>query len=287
MIEKKFSSFDFLVVLLCVLVSVFFLIPLLFVISNAFSDPLLVYRGKVGLLPIGITFNNILEVFKEDSLILGFKNTIFYTVVGTTLQVVLQFSVAYPLSRKDLKFKTFWNFFFSIPMFVSGGMIPTYLVVKGLGLLNTSWAIIIPGCVGLYNVIIIRTYLSTAIPYSLTEAAMLDGCGPIKTFFYVVFPLCKPIFCVMILYGVVGYWNAYFNSIIYTSDDKYWPLQRVLSRMLVKTQSSGSIGSAEYLMRAEGMKYAIILVSSLPLLVMYPFFQKYFEKGMMVGSIKG
>ena len=286
--KYKISSFDVAVWIISGIMLLFFLFPLLFILANAFSDPIAVYSGQVTFIPKGFTIENILDVFREEKLMQGLFNTIWYTVVGTILQVVLQFSVAYPLSRKDFKGKTFVNIFFALPMFISGGMIPTYLVVKFCGFLNTAWAIIIPGCLGLYNIIIIRTYLTSSIPYDLTEAAMIDGCGVLGCLFKVILPLCKPIICVMLLYGIVGYWNSYFNSLIYTTKEELWPLQRVLQRMLmVNSTSSGSLGEAESLMKSESLKYAIILVASAPLLILYPFFQKYFETGMMIGSIKG
>lgn len=263
-----------------------FLLPLLYIIANAFSDPLLVYSGKVGIIPNGFTFENILEVFRTEKLVSGFMNTVLYTCLGTVIQVVLQFGLAYPLTRHDFKGKAFVNLFIAFPMFVSGGMIPTYLIVKELQLLNTIWAIILPGCVGLYNVIIIRTYITSSVPYELTEAATVDGCNVLQCFTRIVLPLSKPIICIMALYGIVGYWNNYFNSLLYTTNEKLWPLQRVLQRMLIADAGSSG-GSFENMIRTEGLKYAVILVASLPLLILYPFFQKYFEKGMMIGGIKG
>ena len=285
--KEKFTAFDVGVLIISAIITILIFIPLLYVLANAFSDPVLVYSGKVGIIPQRFTFKNIADVFSDSQILRGFLNTLYYTAVGTVIQVVLQFLVGYALSRRDLKFKKFFNMFFAFPMFISGGMIPTYLIVKSLGMLNTAWALIIPGCLGLYNVIIIRTYLQSSIPYEITEASVVDGCSPLQTMWRVIVPLCKPIMCVMILFAIVGYWNSYFNSIIYTTNEEVWPLQRVLARLLVKTESSGSLGSAENLKRSAGLKYAIILVSSLPLLVIYPFFQKYFEKGFMVGSIKG
>ena len=284
--EKKIRGFDIVVYGISGIMIIIFALPLLYVLANAFSDPMMVYTGKVGIFPKGFTLDNILEVFRSDELMRGLRNTIVYTFLGTIIQLVLQFSLAYPLSRQDFKGKTFVNLFIALPMFISGGMIPTYLVVKELNMLNTMWAIIIPGCVGLYNVIIIRTYLSTSIPYELTEAATVDGCNVMQCLMLIILPLCKPIICVMALYAIVGYWNSYFNSLIYTTNDKLWPLQRVLQRLLI-ANSGNSVGAVENMMKAEGMKYAIILVSSVPLLVLYPFFQKYFEKGVMIGSIKG
>ncbi len=282
--SKKVSVFDIVVWIITGFLSVLFVLPLLYIVSNAISDPNAVFYGEVGLIPKGVTFQNFVEVFKDELLVTGLKNTVWYTLVGTVIQVVLQFSVAYPLSRKDLKGKTFVNIFFVIPMFVSGGMIPTYMIVKAVGMLNTPWAIVIPGCLGLYNIIIIRTYLQTSIPYDLTEASMVDGCGVLRNFITIILPLCKPILCVMILYGIVGYWNTYFNSLMYTSRDYLWPLQRVLQKLIIE----GNQGiDFEAQIKAEGIKYAVILVSSIPLLALYPFFQKYFEKGIMIGGVKG
>jgi len=282
--NKKVSVFDVVVWIITGFLSILFVLPLLYIVSNAISNPQAVFNGEVGLLPKGITFQNFIEVFKDELLVTGLKNTIWYTITGTIIQVVLQFSVAYPLSRKDLRGKTFVNIFFVIPMFVSGGMIPTYMVIKAIGMLNTPWAIVIPGCLGLYNIIIIRTYLQTSIPYDLTEASMVDGCGVLRNFITIILPLCKPILCVMILYGIVGYWNTYFNSLIYTARDYLWPLQRVLQKLIISGSSSIDYAS---LVKAEGIKYAVILVSSIPLLALYPFFQKYFEKGIMIGGVKG
>ncbi|MBQ2886274.1 MAG: carbohydrate ABC transporter permease [Alphaproteobacteria bacterium] len=284
--EKKFSFYDIVVYGIAVIMTILFLLPLLYILANALSNPELVYSGKVGLIPKGFTFENILEVFRTEKLVLGFKNTLLYTVVGTVIQLVIQFCLAYPLTRRDFKGKTFVNLFVAFPMFVSGGMIPTYLVIKELQMLNTIWAIIIPGCIGLYNVIIIRTYISSSVPYELTEAAMIDGCNVLQCLTRIVLPLSKPIICIMTLYGIVGYWNSYFNSLLYTTDEKLWPMQRVLQRMLIADAGS-AVGTLETMIRTEGLKYAVILVSSLPLLVLYPFFQKYFEKGVMIGGIKG
>jgi len=286
MAQRKISMYDVVVYGIAGIMMLLFLLPLLYIIANAFSDPMLVYSGKVGIIPKGFTFENILEIFRTEKLVLGFKNTLLYTTLGTIIQVVVQLCLAYPLTRRDFKGKTFVNLFIAFPMFVSGGMIPSYLVIKELQMLDTIWAIIIPGCIGLYNVIIIRTYITSSIPYELTEAATMDGCNVIQCFIKIVLPLSKPIVCIMTLYGIVGYWNSYFNSLLYTMDEKLWPLQRVLQRMLIA--DAGSVGGTlENMIRTEGLKYAVILVSSLPLLVLYPFFQKYFEKGVMIGGIKG
>lgn len=282
--EKKFSFYDAIVYGIAVIMTILFLLPLLYILANALSNPELVYSGKVGIWPKEFTLDNILEVFRTEKLVTGIKNTLLYTGVGTLIQLIVQVCLAYPLTRRDFKGKTFVNLFIAFPMFVSGGMIPTYLVIKELHMLNTIWAIIIPGCIGLYNVIIIRTYISSSVPYELTEAGMIDGCNVLQCFTRIVLPLSKPIICIMTLYGIVGYWNSYFNSLLYTTDEKLWPLQRVLQRMLM---ADTTVGTLETMIRSEALKYAVIVVASLPLLALYPFFTKYFEKGVMIGGIKG
>ncbi len=270
------------------------LLPLLFVLANAFSSPEAVYRGQVGLFPVDFSFEGIVKVFKDDNILRGYGNTLLYTLIGTIIQLAMQFTAAYPLSRRDLKGKSVVNLFMVITMFVSGGMIPTYFVVKNLGLINTIWANIIPGCVGVYNIIIIRTYITSSISWEYQEAAMIDGCGPIRSFVTIVIPLCKPIIAVMTLYAIVGYWNSYFNSLLYVTDETKWPLQRTLQRILISSNvsgvgsgGSGSLGQQEQALLSESLKYVVIVVSTVPILLIYPFFQKFFEKGLMVGGLKG
>ncbi len=301
MVENKGKDkvFNWIIYVVMGLYAFITLLPLLFVLANAFSGPVAVTGGLVTLLPktdngkIGISLDVFKIVFKDDAIMTGYLNTIIYTVIGTIIQLVLQFTAAYPLSRRDLKGKAFVNFYMVITMFISGGIIPTYFVVKDLGMLDTIWANIIPGCVGVYNIIIIRTYIQSSISWEYQEAAMIDGCDPIRSFLFIVLPLCKPIIAVMILYSIVGYWNAYFNSLMYVMDDKLWPLQRVLQRILIASdvsnvgQGSGTMGQEQQGNIAMALKYVVIIVSTLPILLIYPFFQKFFEKGLMVGGLKG
>ena len=269
------------------------LLPLLFVLANSFSAPEAVYTGKVTLFPVDFDLSGFKRVFKDDAITRGYLNTLLYTAIGTVIQLVLQFTAAYPLSRKDLKGKSFVNLFMVITMFVNGGMIPTYFVVKNLGLINTIWANIIPGCIGVYNIIIIRTYIQSSISWEYQEAAMIDGCDPIRSFVKIVIPLCKPIIAVMLLYAIVGYWNSYFNSLLYVTKEKLWPLQRTLQRILISSNTSsigqggGTLGQAEQALLSESLKYVVIVVSTVPILLIYPFFQRFFEKGLMVGGLKG
>lgn len=276
--------FDVVITVIMLLVALAFLLPLLNVLACSFSSPEKVVAGEVGLFPVEFTVRGYQEVFANNSLMRGFLNTLFYTFLGTVIQVTLQMLCAYPLSRPDFKGRKFLNIFLTLTMFISGGMIPTYLLISNLGMLDTIWAIIIPGCVSVFNIIVIRTYMQNSIPAELQEAARIDGCGDFQIFLRVVLPLCRPILFVMVLYAIVGYWNNYFNALLYIQSTDLYPLQRVLQDMLVT--NSGSLGAGDPNLQ-EQLKYVTIVVSSLPLLVIYPFFQKYFEKGVVMGGVKG
>ena len=276
--------FDVAIAIIMGLVALLFLLPLLNVLACSFSSPERVVAGEVGLFPVEFTVRGYQEVFANDSLMRGFLNTLFYTFLGTVIQVTLQMLCAYPLSRSDFKGRKFLNIFLTLTMFVSGGMIPTYLLISNLRMLDTIWAIIIPGCVSVFNIIVIRTYMQNSIPAELQEAARIDGCGDFQIFLRVVLPLCRPILFVMVLYAIVGYWNNYFNALLYIQSSDLYPLQRVLQDMLVT--NSGSLGAGDPNLQ-EQLKYVTIVVSSLPLLIIYPFFQKYFEKGVVMGGVKG
>ena len=287
---KKDKAFNWVIIALMAIYAFITLLPLLHVLAQSFSSADMVNKGKVGLWPKEWSLAGYKKVFKEDSIMRGYLNTFIYTAIGTVIQLVLQFCAAYPLSRRDLKGRTFFSFYFVITMFIQGGLIPTFLVVKALGMLNTMWALISPGCVGIYNIIIIRTYITSAIPWELQEAAMIDGASNIRTFLTIVIPLCRPIIAVMVLYAIVGYWNAYFNSLMYVTDDSLFPLQRVIQRILVSSESNGiggNLGQGEQSLMSESLKYVTIIVSSAPILLLYPFFQRFFETGLMVGGVKG
>ncbi len=268
------------------------LLPLLYVLANSFSSSEMVNAGKVGLIPKEFTLVGYKRIFADQDIMRGYLNTLLYTAIGVVLQVTLQFTAAYPLSRRDYRFKKPLNLYFIITMFISGGMIPTYLVVKNLQMINTMWAMIIPGCVGVYNIIVIRTYIQSSIPWEFQEAAMLDGCSTFALFFKIVMPLSRPILAVMVLYALVGYWNSYYNSLLYLTRKDLFPLQRVLDKILVSNEANAgnagtSIGAAEQALMNKTLKYVTIVVSSAPLLIIYPFFQKFLEKGMMIGGLKG
>lgn len=285
---RKISTdkiFDWIINILMGAIAIMFLIPLVHVVVCSFSSVNQVIAGKVGLFPVDFTIDGYKEVFADEKLWRGFGNSLFYTFVGTIIQVTLQMLCAYPLSRRDFKGRKVINLFLILTMFISGGMIPTYLLISKLRMLNTIWALIIPGCVSVFNIIVIRTYMETSIPFELQEAARIDGCGDFGIFCRVILPLSRPIIFVMVLYAIVGYWNNYFNSLLYIQDSSLFPLQRVLQDMLVSNNSS--IGGGTEVGKQEQLKYVTIVVSSLPLLIIYPFFQKYFEKGVVMGGVKG
>lgn len=276
--------FDVIITVIMMIIAVLFLLPLLNVLACSFSSPDKVVAGEVGLVPVDFSLDGYKQVFADGSLMRGFLNSLFYTTVGTVIQVTLQMLCAYPLSRKDFKGRKVLNIFLTLTMFISGGMIPTYLLISELQMLDTVWAIIIPGCVSVSNIIVIRTYMSNSIPNELQEAARIDGCGDFQIFLRVILPLCRPILFVMVLYAIVGYWNNYFNALLYIQSSDLYPLQRVLQDMLVS--NNGTTGGSDPNLQ-EQLKYVTIVVSSLPLLVIYPFFQKYFEKGVVMGGVKG
>lgn len=285
---RKISTdkiFDWIINILMGAIAIMFLIPLVHVVVCSFSSVNQVIAGNVGLFPVDFTIDGYKEVFADEKLWRGFGNSLFYTFVGTIIQVTLQMLCAYPLSRRDFKGRKVINLFLILTMFISGGMIPTYLLISKLHMLNTIWALIIPGCVSVFNIIVIRTYMETSIPFELQEAARIDGCGDFGIFCRVILPLSRPIIFVMVLYAIVGYWNNYFNSLLYIQDSSLFPLQRVLQDMLVSNNSS--IGGGTEVGKQEQLKYVTIVVSSLPLLIIYPFFQKYFEKGVVMGGVKG
>ena len=284
---KRINSekvFDVVITIVMGVIAVLFLLPLLNVLACSFSSPDKVVAGEVGLIPVEFTLDGYKKVFANDSLIRGFLNSLLYTFLGTVIQVTLQMLCAYPLSRRDFKGRKFLNIFLTLTMFISGGMIPTYLLISKLQMLDTMWAIIIPGCVSVSNIIVIRTYMSTSIPNELQEAARIDGCSDFQIFLRVLLPLCRPILFVMVLYAIVGYWNNYFNALLYIQSTDLYPLQRVLQDMLVS--NGNSLGGGDPNLQ-EQLKYVTIVVSSLPLLIIYPFFQKYFEKGVVMGGVKG
>lgn len=279
------KAFDIFIIALVGFIALIFILPLINVLASSFSSADAIVSGEVGLFPVDFTLDGYKMILKESKIWNGFKNSLIYTIIGTIIQVTCQMLCAYPLSRKDFKFRKILNVFLVLTMFVSGGMIPTYILITSLNLYDTIGAIILPGCISVFNIIVIRTYMQSSIPMELQEAAMIDGCGDVKIFTRVVLPLCRPIIAVMVLYAIVGYWNNYFNALMYVQSTDLLPLQNVLNGILVSNESS--LGGGTDVNLAEQLKYVTIVVSSLPLLVIYPFFQKYFEKGVTIGGVKG
>lgn len=277
------------------LVLVVTLYPLIYVVSASFSEPNEVIMGNLWLLPKGFTLDGYDLIFDYDPIWIGYRNTLLYTVFGTALNLLLTLPCAYALSRRDFRGRTPIMLLFTFTMFFSGGMIPTYLAMKDFGLLNNPVAVIIPGAVNVTNLIIARTYFSTSVPWELQEAAVIDGCSNTRLLLRIVLPLSMPMVAVIALYYLVGHWNAYFNALIYLSNEDYYPLQLFLRNILLLDQMTemmaGDSEAMQALMRRiqlkESMKYGIVVLSSLPVLVIYPFLQKYFVKGMMIGAIKG
>lgn len=290
-IARSDFIFDVIVNLLGAFIILVVLVPLIFVVAASFSDPDLVIRGKVLFLPKGFTMKAYGMVFENKDIWRGFGNTCFYTAAGTAISVVLTILAAYPLSRKGLAGKNVIMMLILFTMYFSGGMIPTYLLVKDLGMYNTIWALLIPSALSTYNLIVAKTFFENSIPGELYESAWLDGCGNFSMLLKIVLPLSKAILAVLVLYYAVGIWNAYFDALIYLRDTSLRPLQIVLRNILLlgQTEQMGTndVGMAEKIKMAEAVKYSAIMVSSIPMLLIYPFVQKYFVKGVMIGAVKG
>ena len=265
--------------------------PLLYVLIASFMDPFILRSQGLSLNPANWSLDGYKRVLQDPAIIRGFVNSIFYSFTYSALTVAVSILTAYPLSKQKLVGKRPITIFLMITMFIGGGLVPTYLLVKNLGMLNTVWAIILPGSINVWNIILARTYFKQ-LPAELEEAAIIDGANEMQIFFKIMLPLAKPIIFVLFLYAFVGQWNSYFDAMIYLNDADLQPLQLVLRKILIQNQpQQDMIGSAtqmaEMAQLAELIKYSTIVISSLPLLVMYPFFQKYFDKRMMAGSLKG
>ena len=289
--RKKITAFDVVVHMIGALLLIVVLYPLILVVSCSISDPQLVATGQVLLLPKGITFDGYAQIFKNQDILIGYGNTIFYTFFGTLINLAVTVPAGYALTKKSLPGGKFFTGFFMFIMYFSGGLIPTFLVVNGLGLYNTRMVLLILGAFNTYNCIICRTFFAS-MPKELEEAAIIDGCSVIGTFVKVILPLSKALLGVMVLYFAVAHWNSYFNAMIYIREDAMQPLQVFLRRILILAQQTAdNAEAAEYtysLANLEAMmRYAVIVVSSLPLLIVYPFLQKYFDQGVMIGSVKG
>ncbi|WP_123043353.1 carbohydrate ABC transporter permease [Cohnella candidum] len=282
--------FDAVVYAIAAAIMLVVLYPLIFVVSASFSNPVNVLAGEVWLLPKGFNVDAYTNIFHNAKIWVGYRNTILYTVVGTLINLIMTILAAYPLSRPDLPGRGVLMVFITLTMFFSGGLIPTYLLVKDLGMVDTMWALIVPGAIATYNLIVMRTYFQSSIPWELQEAAHIDGCSNWRLLINIILPLSKPIIAVMVLFYAVGHWNSFFNALIYIRHENLYPLQLVLREILLIGQNAdadGNVGMEGKVLLAESIKYAVIIISSLPVLIMYPFVQRHFVKGVMIGSIKG
>lgn len=281
---------DIVIYAFIILAVIAILYPLWFIVIASFSDPKLVASGQISFLPQGITFKGYARVFSDARIWRGYENTLIYAFGGTLLNMAVTIPVAFALSRREFRARRVIMFLFTFTMFFGGGLIPSYLLYKQLGILDSAWVFILPGAVSVYNVIIARSFFDTSIPEELFDAAQLDGMGYIGYFVRIVIPLSSAIIAVIALYYFVGHWNDYFTGLIYVTDTNKWPLQNVLQQILLANQTQTSLaasGAQEAREIAEQIKYGVIIVSTLPLLILYPFLQKYFNKGVMIGAVKG
>lgn len=293
-VTKGDKLFTIINIILVSVISLIILYPLIFVVNASFSDPTRIYEVPLLLYPRGFNIEGYKEVLKSTDIWVGFKNAVLYTVLGTIINLIVTTVAAYPLSRPGLRGKRIITLFFTITMFFSGGLIPTYLVNQQLGIINSLWVMILPWALGVYNMILMRTYFSQNIPNDLIESAYIDGANDLWLLWKVVLPLATPIIAVMAMFYGVGRWNSYFDALIYLQDRARYPLQIILREILVQGQFGQDMnrviaGSAEseLLMLKMTLKYSVVIVSSLPVLLFYPVVAKYFEKGILVGSIKG
>ena len=286
--------FETIVVIILAILTLTILYPLYFVVIASFSDAKLVVAGEVWWYPKGVTLENYMQCFTNGDLMLGYRNAFIILILGTATNLFLTILCAYPLSRHDLWGRNGIMIYCTIPMFFGGGLIPTYLIVtQTLGLKNSWWAVILVAGIATYNMIIMRTFFMTSIPFELQEAAQIDGCTPIGILLRIILPLSIPVICVIGLYYGVTHWNSYFSALVYLPDKNKWPLQLFLRQILVNNDISAVDGGASSdemarrAMRAETIKYSIVILASIPMLIIYPFVQRYFVKGVMVGSLKG
>lgn len=288
MVDRIFSIADILILSTLLLIVLY---PLLFVVGASFNEGV---NAGVSIFPAKFSLRGYMAVFTYKAIWKGYLNSVIYTVLGTAINLAITIAAAYPLSRKDFYGRGAMMNLFAFTMYFGGGLIPGYLLVRDLGMLDTIWAMMIPGAMSVYNVIIMRTYFSSQIPGELLEASQIDGCGNIKFLWKIVLPLSTPILAVIVLYYAVGHWNSYFDAVIFLKSAARYPLQIILRNILILNDiQSGTLeGMALEELEAlsamrELMKYALIIVSSAPLLCLYPFVQKYFVKGVMIGAIKG
>ncbi|NLD87810.1 MAG: carbohydrate ABC transporter permease [Clostridiales bacterium] len=291
--DRIFNAINLTLITILMLVVLY---PLILIVSSSFSDANLVSTGQVWLLPKGFHIDGYKRVFSDPDIMIGYRNSIFYTTAGTAVNLAVTLLAGYALSRRDLVGRNVLMFMMLFTMYFGGGMIPTYIIVRNLNLLNTWWVLIVTSAISTYNLIICRTFFINGVPRELEEAAEIDGCSQARTFFTIVLPLSKALIGVMTLYYGVGHWNSWFSAMIYLTDRSKVPLQLILRELLIENQTAaqmievdayGGDSLIDKIKLAELIKYCVIVVASVPVMVVYPFIQKYFDKGVMLGSIKG
>ena len=283
--------FDAILYSICTVLLLMILYPLWFIVIASFSDPSAVAGGHVWVWPVGFTLDGYDELLKQPRVWLGYRNTIAYTVVGTLIGLMVNIPAAYALSRKDLWGRKGLMGLYVFTMFFSGGLIPIFLTVQQAGLYNTFWVLVLPFSVSAYNIIVARTFFETSLPPDLWDAAQIDGCGNLRFFFTMALPLSKAVISVIALWTAVGQWNSYFNALIYIRDENLYPLQLIMRNILITNQNFAALGTGEAAMiamrRANLVRYAMIIIATVPIMCVYPFIQKYFDQGVMIGAVKG
>jgi len=287
--DRAFNVVNYVVLTIALIVVLY---PLVYVVSASFSSSYAVLSGKVWLWPVDPSLDGYKAIFKNKNILTGFQNTLFYTLAGTFVNVVMTVLAAYPLSRRDFRGRNKFMLLFVFTMMFNGGLIPTYFVVKDLHLIDTVWAMLIPTALSVWNVIIMRTYFQTTIPHELLEASQIDGSNDFGFLLKIVLPLSGPIIAVIALFYAVGHWNQYFNAMIYLKSPDLYPLQLILRDILVQNEVRiDMLGDVKSAAARQGLrellKYSLIVITSVPLMLVYPFVQKFFVKGVMIGSIKG
>lgn len=289
---KSDRVFDFIIYGIAILLTLLALYPMYFILIASISDPNLVAKGEILFLPQGITLEGYEHLISMTNLWVGYGNTILYTIAGTLIMLAVNIPVAYALSRKDLVGRGAFTLFFVFPMFFGGGLIPTFIIINNwFHMLDTFTVMVLPFSVIAYYIIVARTFFNTSLPGELWDAAQIDGCGNLRYFFTIVLPLSKAIIAVIALWAAVGHWNSYFNAMIYLRSPSRYPLQLVMRNILINNEMAASAmtgsAAAEVNRKANLIKYGAIVVSSLPIMCMYPFVQKYFNQGVMIGALKG
>lgn len=292
--SKRNILFDVIVYTLAAVCILLFLYPMIYVVSASVTDAADIMSGKMWLFPTKLDFSAYKYIFTYDLIWVGYRNSFLYTVAGTALSLIVIFMAAYPLSRRDFVLRPLIMKIYTFTMYFSGGMIPYFLLIVGLGWYDNPLAVIIPSAVNIWNLIVIKTYFAANIPNELFWAAQVDGCGNFRFFLTIALPLAGPIIAVMTLYNIVGRWNSFFEAMIFFKSEKLFPLQLILRHLLIQNQMGQIAGGGgmsdsqlEMLKLMETMKYGIVIVATLPLIAVFPFVEKYLKKGVMVGSLKG